>query len=80
MATQEPSIFVDMPGITERQQKAIVYVFNILNNLVDQGVLEGNAFLVTQQGLEWLGDFQPSTEEIDWAMEVIATGGYIKRS
>ena len=61
-----------------REDKAILYAIKTLNDLVDKGLVEGKLFEVTEKGFEMIKDFEPTDDELIFAMDCLKIGGYIE--
>lgn len=59
----------------ERIQKTVVFCVQMLNELVEDGILEGGAYSVSEQGEKEIEDFKPTEREIEIAMAILAKDG-----
>ena len=59
-------------GEFTRTQEVLIYTIDILNSMVDQGLLEGKAWIVSKKGLEMIKTMEePTDEELETAMTTI---------
>ena len=60
-----------------REQKTIVYVLKMLNELAAAGFLTGGEYTVSEKGLKVIEDFEPTTQEIDDCIGIMKQQGMI---
>lgn len=62
-----------------REQKVILYVINTLNTLVEQGLLEGGCFELSEEAKQIVEemDFEPTEKEIEKVMIYFKQEGHI---
>jgi len=61
-----------------REEKVTLYVIKTLNKLVDAGILEGQAFIISKQAEEAIKNFKPTSEELKEAVLAFKREGYIQ--
>ena len=58
-----------------REEKTLIFVLKTLNDLVDKGFCEGGGYEITEKGLEILGDFVPTEQEMKDCIENLKNSG-----
>ncbi len=59
-----------------RIQKNIIFCVNILNELVDMGILSGKTFSISEYGLKIIKGFEPEEGEMEEALTILKQQGY----
>lgn len=60
-----------------RVDLVIMYVIKQINEMIEQGLMEGSMFELTEKGEALLGDFVPTEEEIQACIESLIRDGYV---
>ena len=65
----------ETPRELTREQLAVLYCINTLNSFQEAGIVTGRPYEINPAVLPQLEAFEPTTEEMSNAMEVLAADG-----
>lgn len=60
-----------------REEKSVVFCIKTLNDLIEEGLVTGGKYKVTEKGLKEIEDFKPTDEDIEFGMAILAREGLI---
>lgn len=60
-----------------RTQKAFLYVIDLLNSLVDNGLMKGKVFKIAKEAYPLFENFEPTEKEITEVILFMKKEGYI---